>query len=240
MVTVMARSLVVFLFENRWFIGHSVLCPSEETKPSIISTRLPSFDNVLLLMGISKIFTRFFAFFLNFFFFFQWHWERLNGLTNDDHKLNIIYLISVPGEQGILLGFLNSFVHIFMYFYYMVAAMGPRYRKYLWWKKYMTWIQLIQFTIMLTYLVLLVAFDCKFSRALTFFFVGNVIIFLYLFSRFYVQAYDSKKASAAKTLDQNQNVQISDKHSNIKQDWLFKVSPSVSSRKQKKKQIENF
>lgn len=128
------------------------------------------------------------------------------------------YLKYLPGEQGILLGFLNSFVHIFMYFYYMVAAMGPKYRKYLWWKKYMTWIQLIQFTIMLTYLVLLVAFDCKFSRALTFFFVGNVVIFLYLFSRFYVQAYNSKKASATKALDQNQNGQMIDKNINIKQD----------------------
>ncbi|KAG4079957.1 hypothetical protein HA402_006269 [Bradysia odoriphaga] len=122
------------------------------------------------------------------------------------------------GEQGILLGFLNSFVHIFMYFYYMVAAMGPKYRKFLWWKKYMTWIQLIQFTIMLTYLVLLVALDCKFSRALTFFFVGNVVIFLYLFSRFYAQAYDSKKASAAKALDQNQNGHMIDRNINIKQD----------------------
>lgn len=128
------------------------------------------------------------------------------------------YLKYLPGEQGILLGFLNSFVHIFMYFYYMVAAMGPKYRKFLWWKKYMTWIQLIQFTIMLTYLVLLVALDCKFSRALTFFFVGNVVIFLYLFSRFYAQAYNSKKASTAKALDQNQNGQMIDNNINIKQD----------------------
>lgn len=115
------------------------------------------------------------------------------------------------GEQGILLGFLNSFVHIFMYFYYMVAAMGPKYRKFLWWKRYITWIQLTQFTIMLTYLLLLVIFDCKFSRALTFFFVGNVVIFLYLFSRFYSQAYNSKKKSDI-TLDQNANIQLIDEN----------------------------
>ena len=30
-----------------------------------------------------------------------------------------------------------------MYFYYMVAAMGPKYQKYIWWKKYMTRIQLV-------------------------------------------------------------------------------------------------
>lgn len=54
------------------------------------------------------------------------------------------YLKFLPGEQGALLGFLNSFVHIVMYSYYLIAALGPQYRKYLWWKKYMTWIQLVK------------------------------------------------------------------------------------------------
>ena len=30
-----------------------------------------------------------------------------------------------------------------MYTYYMIAAMGPKYQKYLWWKKYITTIQLV-------------------------------------------------------------------------------------------------
>lgn len=42
-----------------------------------------------------------------------------------------------------IVGFLNSAVHVIMYFYYMVAAMGPKYQKYIWWKKYMTRIQLV-------------------------------------------------------------------------------------------------
>lgn len=92
-----------------------------------------------------------------------------------------------------MIGFLNSFVHIFMYFYYMLAAMGPQYRKYLWWKKYITWIQLIQFTIMLSYLTLIVYLDCKLHRALTIFFMVNVSIFLYLFSSFYINAYSKNK-----------------------------------------------
>ena len=41
------------------------------------------------------------------------------------------------------IGFVNSAVHVIMYFYYMVAAMGPKYQKYIWWKKYMTRIQLV-------------------------------------------------------------------------------------------------
>lgn len=38
---------------------------------------------------------------------------------------------------------LNNFVHICMYFYYMMSAMGPQYQKYLWWKKYMTELQIV-------------------------------------------------------------------------------------------------
>lgn len=99
------------------------------------------------------------------------------------------YLKYIPGEQGVVIGFLNSLVHVVMYFYYFLAALGPKYQKYLWWKKYMTWIQLTQFCIMLVYLFSLMAMDCKLPKALTYFFVGNVVIFLYLFGDFYVKAY---------------------------------------------------
>nr|CAD7450317.1 unnamed protein product [Timema bartmani] len=103
------------------------------------------------------------------------------------------YLKFLPGEQGVIIGFLNSVVHVVMYSYYMMAAMGPSYHKYLWWKKYITWIQLTQFCLMLTYLLSLLAYDCKLPKGLTFFFVGNVTVFLYLFLDFYKKAYSSNK-----------------------------------------------
>lgn len=37
----------------------------------------------------------------------------------------------------------NCAVHTIMYFYYAIAALGPAYQKYLWWKKYLTTIQLV-------------------------------------------------------------------------------------------------
>nr|CAD7435609.1 unnamed protein product [Timema monikensis] len=103
------------------------------------------------------------------------------------------YLKFLPGEQGVIIGFLNSVVHVVMYSYYMMAAMGPQFQKYLWWKKYITWIQLTQFCVMLTYLLSLLVYDCKLPKILTFFFVGNVIVFLCLFLDFYKKAYSSKK-----------------------------------------------
>lgn len=50
-----------------------------------------------------------------------------------------------PGGQSTFFGFLNTFVHIIMYGYYMLAAMGPKVQKYLWWKKYLTLLQMVNF-----------------------------------------------------------------------------------------------
>ncbi|KAJ3643351.1 hypothetical protein Zmor_026068 [Zophobas morio] len=105
------------------------------------------------------------------------------------------YLKFLPGPQGAVIGLLNSFVHVVMYTYYLIAALGPKYQKYLWWKKYMTWMQLTQFGIMLAYLVGIIAMDCKLPKALTFFFVGNVVVFLYLFGNFYKNAYKKSNSS---------------------------------------------
>ena len=43
-----------------------------------------------------------------------------------------------------LLCFLNSFVHVVMYTYYALSAMGPEVQKYLWWKRYLTQFQLVR------------------------------------------------------------------------------------------------
>ncbi|XP_030755478.1 elongation of very long chain fatty acids protein-like [Sitophilus oryzae] len=99
------------------------------------------------------------------------------------------YLKFLPGEQGLLIGFLNSLVHVVMYFYYFLAALGPQYQKYLWWKKYMTWMQLTQFGIMLVYLAFGVAVNCEMPRAWTYFFTTNVVTFMFLFWNYYRKAY---------------------------------------------------
>jgi hypothetical protein len=43
---------------------------------------------------------------------------------------------------------INSFLHIIMYTYYLFAAMGPRFQKYLWWKKYLTVLQMVGLLLM--------------------------------------------------------------------------------------------
>lgn len=52
-----------------------------------------------------------------------------------------------PGGHSTFFGLLNTFVHIVMYFYYMVAAMGPQYQKFIWWKKYLTAFQMVRLNV---------------------------------------------------------------------------------------------
>jgi hypothetical protein len=39
----------------------------------------------------------------------------------------------------------NSFIHVVMYSYYGLSALGPHMQKYLWWKRYLTMMQLVSF-----------------------------------------------------------------------------------------------
>ncbi len=39
---------------------------------------------------------------------------------------------------------INSGIHVLMYGYYGLAAFGPKIQKYLWWKKYLTIIQMVK------------------------------------------------------------------------------------------------
>ncbi|KAK4470272.1 hypothetical protein MN116_005843 [Schistosoma mekongi] len=40
----------------------------------------------------------------------------------------------------------NGLIHVIMYSYYSLAALGPKWRKYLWWKRYLTMLQMFQFS----------------------------------------------------------------------------------------------
>ena len=53
----------------------------------------------------------------------------------------------VGGGQSGFGPFLNSGVHCVMYLYYFLAACGPGVQRYLWWKKYLTTMQMVQFVL---------------------------------------------------------------------------------------------
>lgn len=48
------------------------------------------------------------------------------------------------GGMGSFHAMVNSSVHVVMYLYYGLSALGPVAQPYLWWKKHMTAIQLVR------------------------------------------------------------------------------------------------
>ena len=92
-----------------------------------------------------------------------------------------------PGGHATFFGMLNTFVHIIMYTYYLLAAMGPKYQKYLWWKKHLTTMQMIQFITVFFHTAQLFFIECNFPKIIAYVMCFNSIMFLSLFSNFYIQ-----------------------------------------------------
>jgi len=101
----------------------------------------------------------------------------------------------VGGGQAGFGPFLNSGVHTVMYFYYMCAAFGPGMQKYLWWKKYITTIQLVQFVLVFFHALQPIFFTCAFPKAASLMFAGTGLQYFILFMMFYKKTYSKKESS---------------------------------------------
>lgn len=97
------------------------------------------------------------------------------------------------GGHSTFFALLNSFVHVIMYFYYMLAAMGPKYQKYIWWKKYLTTFQMVQFVCIFTHQFQLLFTECDYPKGFMVWIGFHGVMFLFLFSDFYKVKYTSSK-----------------------------------------------
>ncbi|CAH1108370.1 unnamed protein product [Psylliodes chrysocephalus] len=84
---------------------------------------------------------------------------------------------------------LNSFVHIVMYTYYLLSAFGPRIRKYVWWKKYVTMCQMVQLVLTSLHAAQSAIYGCNVFLILSVLNSVQSTIYLILFWFFYKQAY---------------------------------------------------
>ncbi|XP_061585322.1 elongation of very long chain fatty acids protein 7a [Cololabis saira] len=100
-----------------------------------------------------------------------------------------------PGGLGTFHALLNCVVHVIMYTYYGLTALGPGYEKYLWWKKYLTTIQLVQFVTVTTHISQYFFMkDCPYQFPIFIYIIGLYgLIFLFLFLNFWYHAYTKGK-----------------------------------------------
>lgn len=87
---------------------------------------------------------------------------------------------------------LNSFVHVLMYTYYFLAALGPAYKRLLWWKKYMTMIQILQFFLLVVHAVGMMFAKGNYVGLFVWLEAAQAIMLFVWFCTFYVQAYTKK------------------------------------------------
>ncbi|CAH0730207.1 unnamed protein product, partial [Brenthis ino] len=98
-----------------------------------------------------------------------------------------------PGGQWVLIGFLNSIVHVIMYFYYLISGLGNRYKKYVWWKKYVTIVQLVQFVLIAIYNINSMFYECSYPFFYKFFGTFYSVFFFTHFAKFYYDTYVNPK-----------------------------------------------
>ncbi|XP_063704326.1 very long chain fatty acid elongase 4-like [Culicoides brevitarsis] len=97
------------------------------------------------------------------------------------------------GPESLVVGLFNSAVHVVMYAYYLVAALGPAYKKYLWWKKYLTVLQLVQFFYIFFHMTAAIFLSCQWNKVVIYAVIINAIFHIFLFSDFYKKTYNEKE-----------------------------------------------
>nr|XP_041571007.1 elongation of very long chain fatty acids protein 4 isoform X1 [Taeniopygia guttata] len=99
----------------------------------------------------------------------------------------------VAGGQAFFGAQMNAFIHVIMYMYYGLAACGPKFQKYLWWKRYLTILQLVQFHVTIGHTAMSIYIDCPFPKWMHWGVIFYAVTFIFLFGNFYYRTYKLPK-----------------------------------------------
>lgn len=113
--------------------------------------------------------------------------------------ISLCIWLLLTGGHSTFFGLLNTFVHIIMYAYYLLAAFGPKVQRYLWWKKYLTTMQMIQFLAIMVHAFQLLVVDCNYPKAFVWWIGMHAVMFFFLFKEFYKQQYTKPSKQRVKT-----------------------------------------
>ncbi|XP_076251609.1 very long chain fatty acid elongase AAEL008004-like [Rhynchophorus ferrugineus] len=186
-----------------WLNGYSYRCQPVDYSMSPKALRMA---HASWWYYISK-FTEFFD---TFFFVMRKKFAQVSTLHVIHHgimPLSVWFGVKfTPGGHSTFFGFLNTFVHIIMYTYYFIAALGPQYQKYLWWKKYLTAIQMVQFVLVMLHAFQLLFINCDYPKAFVWWIGMHAVMFYFLFSNFYKENYMKSKDKKVK-VESNGNVE---------------------------------
>lgn len=177
-----------------WWRNYSLECQEVDYSNSPSAIRML---NVTYLYWLSKHI----EFLDTYFFILKQKWNNVSVLHVTHHSLmsyTTWWLVKfAPGGFATFGCLFNSAIHVVMYFYYGVSVLGPQYQKYLWWKKYLTTFQMVQFICVFIHLIniLIRHPDCQYPRFLNMIQLSHCCLFFYLFFQFYQKSYQNRRSS---------------------------------------------
>nr|BBF94983.1 elongation of very long chain fatty acids protein 3 [Orthetrum albistylum] len=174
------------MLSSGWMNNYNILCQEVDYSRNPMAVRMASAVYWFFLIKI-------FDFSDTIFFVLR---KKSNQVTflHLFHHVTTLWLAWIvvkyaPGGTGTFAQLLNTGVHVMMYSYYLLAAMGPSVRPYLWWKKYLTTVQMIQFIVTWLQNFYGLVSGCGYSHVIVCFFLPIVFADFLLFYNFYYQAY---------------------------------------------------
>jgi len=192
-VSLLSGLVCVMAFTSGFLGGYNIMCQLPDFQPPHNMT--------VLTAGYLMYALKYVEFLDTLFFVLRKKFQQMSFLHVLHHGVmpfTMWFGIRYSPSGSLIFGpMLNAFVHFLMYFYYAVAALGPEYRKYLWWKKYMTSLQLVQFVLVVLQTSYLVMSDCGCPKVIALMQLSTCGIFFVLFWNFFAVTYNKKKTPQA-------------------------------------------
>ncbi|XP_017958917.1 elongation of very long chain fatty acids protein F-like [Drosophila navojoa] len=134
------------------------------------------------------------------FFVLRKSYKQITVLHVYHHAMMVYFMYWVTrlygaGGQYAVMGLCNTTVHFLMYFYYFNAGLRPKMKMNLWWKKYITIAQIVQFMIYLVQSIVVLVFNptCQFPLFMQWQQIFQSTLMIFLFGNFYYHAYIKPK-----------------------------------------------
>jgi elongation of very long chain fatty acids protein 7 len=156
-------------------------------------------DLMKIRIGWLFLITKFIDFCDTFFFVLRKKDRQLSMLHVFHHSCMPLFcwigLKFAPGGNSAFFPMLNSLVHTLMYTYYALSTFD-RIKPLLWWKKYITQLQMAQFVLVLVHSIYSMLIPgCQWPKPFMYLSIFNAVVFFCLFYSFFRRTYAAKAAA---------------------------------------------
>nr|XP_037276773.1 LOW QUALITY PROTEIN: elongation of very long chain fatty acids protein 7-like [Rhipicephalus microplus] len=185
-----------FLANSYLYGGYNLLCQGMNYSTDRYSLNI-------MYYGYFYLFVRIADFLDTVFFVLRKKYDHITRQHVMHHSLVVVngwLFLTLGGDGQTLFGLImNCAIHVVMYSYYFLAACGPQYKRYVWWKKHLTTAQIVQHVLIIAHGFITLFYDCGYPRYLLLVAMPQGMLGLALFINFYSFEYKRKTFSEALT-----------------------------------------